>query len=223
MSADLARQALAATLDNGARSLGLSLSAAQCALLLAHLKLVAQWSRTYNLTAVRDPEAMLGVHLLDSLAASLPLRRVLGERGASVLDVGSGAGFPGIPLAIAQADLRVTCMDAVAKKASFVRHVVAELSLEGVSALHSRVEIARPQRWDAIVSRAFASLADFIRLTRHLLAPGGVWMAMKGHVHQDELAALPADIEVFHVEPLSVPTLDATRSLVWMKLRQAVA
>jgi 16S rRNA (guanine527-N7)-methyltransferase len=192
--------------------------------LLAYLALIARWNRVYNLTAVREPQAMLTQHLLDSLAVWPPLQRIeAGSRqgpgpGLRVLDVGSGAGLPGVVLAIMGPHLRVTCVDAVGKKAGFVRQVAAELGLSNLHALHARVEqLPVATGYDVITSRAFASLADFVQVSRPLLATDGVWMAMKGQRPDDELAALPPGVEMFHVEPLQVPGLDAQRCLVWMR------
>ncbi len=147
-----------------------------------------------------------------------------------LLDVGSGGGLPGVVLALVQADWQLSCVDTVAKKASFIKQVAVELRLPNLRGLHARVEsLASPPPdrpggaagYDLITSRAFASLADFTRLSAHLLAPDGVWVAMKGRVPDDEQADLPSDIEVFHVEQLQVPGLDAQRCLVWMRRRQA--
>ena len=184
------------------------------------MALLARWNATYNLTAVRDPAEMRVQHLADCLAVVEPLRRQLGQRAARLLDVGSGGGLPGVVLAVADANWDVTCVDAVGKKAAFIRQVAAELALPNLHAEHARVEaLKKAPPFDVIASRAFASLADFVRLTRPLLAADGVWMAMKGKRPDDEIAALPADTEVFHVEPLAVPGLDAERCLVWMRPR----
>jgi 16S rRNA (guanine527-N7)-methyltransferase len=156
--------------------------------------------------------------LADCLAVVGPLQHHLGARPARILDVGSGGGLPGVVLAAAEPAWDVTCVDSVGKKAAFIRQVAAELALPNLHAEHARVETLRAPPFDAIVARAFASLADFARLTRPLLAPGGVWMAMKGKRPDDEIAALPSGTEVFRVEPLSVPGLDADRCLVWMRL-----
>ena len=204
-------------LKHGAQALGLPLSDAQCDRLLAYQALLTKWNQVYNLTAVRKPAEMLTHHLLDSLAALPPLTRHLGDRPARVLDVGSGGGLPGVVLAIMQPRLDVTCVDTVGKKASFIRQVAAELKLPNLSAAHARVEDLRLKPFDVITSRAFASLADFTRLTRQLLADDGVWMAMKGKDPSDEIAALPPEWDVFHVEQLTVPGLDAERCLVWIR------
>lgn len=204
-------------LAEGIDRLGLSLGADQHAALLAYLALIAKWNRVYNLTAIRDPGEMLRAHLLDSLSVVPPLDRHLGGRPSRVLDVGSGAGLPGVVLAIALPSLSVTCVDTVGKKASFIQQVASELRLPNLASRHARVEELSLPPVDVITSRAFASLADFVTLTRRHLSDGGVWMAMKGKPTEDEQAALPGDVHVFHVEQLKVPDLDADRSLVWMK------
>ena len=209
---------LDAELASGAAALGLALSDAQRAGLLQYLALISRWNRVYNLTALTQPQAMLAQHLLDSLAVAAPLRRHTGGQSVSVLDVGSGAGLPGVVLAIVCPELSVTCVDAVAKKASFVRQAAAELGLANLSAEHARVEALRPKPWSLVTARAFASLRDLAMLTRPLLAPDGVWMALKGQVPHDELATLPeAGVDAFHVEQLKVPGLNAQRCIVWMR------
>ena len=207
-------------LQSGARQLGLAPDVATRSRLLAYLVLLARWNRVYNLTAVRDPCEMLTHHLLDSLAVLLPLRRQTEGKPVRVLDVGSGGGLPGVVLAIAAPELEVVCVDAVAKKASFIQHVAASLELPNLRGLHARVEAVQ-DRFDVVTSRAFASLSQFVELSRCALAPAGVWMAMKGRDPAAEMAQLPADIEVFHVEHLDVPGLDAERCLVWMRPREA--
>lgn len=185
------------------------------------LDLLGRWNAAYNLTAIRDASQMRTQHLADCLAVVEPLRRHLGAAGRPVriVDVGSGGGLPGVVLALADPGWQVTCVDTVGKKAAFIRQVAAELALPNLHVEQARVEELRAGPFDVITSRAFASLADCARLTRHLIAPRGVWMAMKGKQPAEEMAALPADIEVFHVEPLIVPGLDAERCLVWMRLR----
>jgi 16S rRNA (guanine527-N7)-methyltransferase len=185
----------------------------------AYLALLARWNVAYNLTAVREPAQMRLWHLADCLAVVEPLRRHLAARPARILDVGSGAGLPGVVLAAAEPAWHVTCVDSVGKKAAFIRQVAGELALPNLHAEHARVEDLRAPPFDTIVSRAFASLADFVRRTRPLLAPGGVWMAMKGKRPDDEIAVLPTGFEAFRVEPLVVPGLDADRCLVWMRPR----
>jgi 16S rRNA (guanine527-N7)-methyltransferase len=186
-----------------------------------YLELLAQWNAAYNLTAVREPAQMRRLHLDDCRAVVEPLRRQLGDRStAKLLDVGSGGGLPGVVLALAEPGWEVTCADSVGKKAAFIRQVAADLALPNLRAEHTRVEALRAAPFDVITARAFAALPDLIRLTRPLLADNGQWMAMKGKRPSDEIAALPPDIDAFHVEPLTVPGLDADRCLVWMKKRR---
>lgn len=183
-----------------------------------YLALLAQWNAAYNLTAVREPAQMRQLHLADCLAVIEPLRRQIGDRATGrILDVGSGGGLPGVVLALAEPRWDVTCVDSVGKKAAFVRQVAADLALPNLHAEHARVEALRAPPFDVITARAFAALADLVRLTRPLLAKGGVWMAMKGKRPDGEIAALPTAIDAFHVEPLVVPGLDADRCLVWMQ------
>jgi 16S rRNA (guanine527-N7)-methyltransferase len=203
-------------LREGLADLGLVLADAQVSQLLAYQALIAKWNQVYNLTAVRDPQQMLTHHLLDSLAVVLPLRQQLAGRN-TLLDVGSGAGLPGVVLAITCPELTVTCVDTVAKKAAFIQQVAVSLGLPDLKGLHARVETL-PGPYDVICSRAFSSLPDFVKGSRQALAPQGVWMAMKGKHPQQELSALPADVDVFHVEPLTVPGLSAERCIVWMRL-----
>ncbi|HWH83072.1 MAG TPA: 16S rRNA (guanine(527)-N(7))-methyltransferase RsmG [Burkholderiaceae bacterium] len=198
-------------------ALALPASSDQVDALLGYLSLLQRWNGTYNLTSVRDPRQMLTQHLADCLAVVAPLKRELPSRAAQILDVGSGGGLPGAVLAVMCPEIRVTCVDAVGKKAAFIQQVGVELRLPTLKAVHSRVEQLPDGSFDAITSRAFASLADFVAATSRQLAAGGVWMAMKGRSPADEIAALPADVRVFHVEPLAVPGLDAERCLVWMR------
>ena len=207
-----------ATLERTLAALGLPAEPAVLDRLQAYLALLQRWNATYNLTAIREPAQMLGQHLADCLAVVPPLQRQLGETaGRRLVDVGSGGGLPGVVLAVLLPGLQVTCVDTVGKKAAFVRQVAAELRLPNLKAEHARVESLKGPAADVVTSRAFASLADFVRLTAHLLAPGGVWMAMKGKRPDDEIAALPATAAMFHVEPLAVPGLDAERCLVWLR------
>lgn len=203
-----------ATLRAGLALLQLELNDHQISQLLDYQALIAKWTKVYNLTAVRDPADMMTHHLLDSLAVIAPLQRQMTQ--GSLLDVGSGAGLPGVVIAICCPTIRVTCVDTVAKKATFIKQVALELKLPNLSGLHARVEnIAQP--FDVICSRAFASLVDFTRWSVGALAPQGVWLAMKGKHPTDEVAALPDSVAVFHVEQLQVPGLDAERCVVWMR------
>ena len=210
------RAALEARLREGLARLELALGELQIVRLLDFLDLLRKWSRVYNLTAVRDPAEMLTHHLLDSLAVVEPLGRQLQQRPATLLDVGSGAGLPGVVIAICCPQVRVHCVDTVAKKAAFVGQVAAALRLPNLRGLHGRVEkLAGP--YDVVACRAFASLADFVAWSSGALAGQGIWLAMKGKVPHDEIAALPRDVQVFHVEQLRIPGLDAERCMVWMK------
>ena len=203
------------TLRAGAATMGVELSDAQGEQLLAYGTLMLKWNKVYNLTALRDPASVLTHHLLDSLAAVAPLQREWAGKG-KLLDVGSGGGLPGVVIAIMRPDLEVSCLDAVAKKAAFVQQVAAELELPNLRGLHARVE-SLAGSYEVISSRAFASLPDFFNGSINLLAPGGVWLAMKGKVPTDELAAVPEGVSVFHVEQLTVPGLDAERCIVWAR------
>ena len=214
---------LRGSLIQAAAELDLALGEQQVDRLLAYLMLIHKWNQVYNLTAVREPAAMLTQHLFDCLSLIGPLRRHTQGRALRVMDVGSGGGLPGVVLAIACPELTVVCVDAVAKKTSFIQQVVAELRLTNLCGEHARVENLKVAPFDVITSRAFASLPDFARLTLQHLKPGAVWLAMKGQMPQGEIDALPPVIEVFHVEQLHVPGLDAQRCLVWMRPANTVA
>ncbi|QLQ23759.1 MAG: 16S rRNA (guanine(527)-N(7))-methyltransferase RsmG [Dechloromonas sp.] len=199
-----------AVLAAGLAELGIALPAAAQRQLLAFRDLLLKWNRIYNLTALRDPDQAVPHHLLDSLA-------ILPHVGdGPLLDVGSGGGLPGIPLAIARPDLAITLVDTVQKKAAFLQQAAIELELKNVAVHHARVEEMRGQ-YAQISSRAFAELARFVSLTRHLLAPGGRWLAMKGALPDGEFKALPAGGEVAAIIPLAVPGLDAERHLIILK------
>ncbi|SEA01247.1 16S rRNA (guanine(527)-N(7))-methyltransferase RsmG [Acidovorax soli] len=210
-------------LQAGAEALALDLNEGQIGQLMDFLALLQKWNKVYNLTAVRDPQEMMTHHLLDSLAAVAPLRRhvaaLVGEgRGAvRLLDVGSGGGLPGVVFAICCPEVDVSCVDTVGKKAAFIQQAAVALKLRNLHGVHARVEtLAMP--FDIISCRAFASLPDFVNWSRSALAaPHGVWLAMKGKHPEDEMATLPADVQVFHVEQLVVPGLDAERCIIWMK------
>ena len=213
-------------LDEALAELGLVLDSHQRGQLLAHLALLAKWNTVYNLTAVRDPAQMLTQHLFDCLAVVPVLRDPIRAGrdhladGAVVLDVGSGGGLPGVVLAICAPGVQVHCVDAVAKKAAFVRQVRAELGLANLDSHHARVEELRTLPPVTLaISRAFASLADFVRLTRELLAPDGVWAAMKGAMPDDELRELPAGVDLLAAITLGVPQLDARRHLLLLEGR----
>ena len=198
------------TLAAGLAELGLNLPEEVQHKLLAFRDLLLKWNKTYNLTALRDPAQAISHHLLDSLT-------ILPHVGAGdLLDVGSGGGLPGIPLAIARPALSVSMVDTVQKKTTFLQQGVIELALKNVTVHHARVEAMQGQ-YAQISSRAFAEIGLFISLTRHLLAPNGRWLAMKGVRPDDELKALPADITVEAIIPLAVPGLEAERHLIILK------
>jgi len=200
-----------AALQRGIGELALALPAGATDKLLAYLELLAKWNRTYNLTAIRDPLQAVSHHLLDSLAV---LRELSGHAGALV-DVGSGAGLPGIPLAIAEPARRVTLNDANDKKGAFLRQAVIELGLQNANVYVGRVEAWRPQeRFAVVISRGFASLVKFLAACRHLAAPEGVLAAMKGAYPAAELDEVPPDCDCGEVRRLQVPLLDAERHLV---------
>jgi 16S rRNA (guanine527-N7)-methyltransferase len=195
--------------------------------------LIQKWTKVYNLTAVRDPVEMLTHHLLDSLAVIAPLRSQLtavragGVAGLQdqanaeapkvrLLDVGSGAGLPGVVIAICCPDVLVDCVDTVAKKVAFIRQVAVTLKLSNLRGVHARVE-SLTEKYDVVSSRAFASLADFTCWSSMALAEHGIWLAMKGKRPVDEIGTLPAHAGVFHVEQLKVPGLEAERCIVWMR------
>ena len=211
-------EALRARLSEGAVALGVTLSDEQRGQLLDYLALLGKWNKVYNLTAVRDPAEMLTHHLLDSLSIIAPLRRHTGGQPARLLDVGSGGGLPGVVFAICCPEIQVSCVDAVAKKAAFVQQVAVALRLPNLRGVHARVEAVQ-DKFDVITSRAFASLADFTEWSAPALAEGAVWLAMKGKRPDDEIAALPPGVEVFHVEQLQVPGLGAERCLLWLRTK----
>jgi 16S rRNA (guanine527-N7)-methyltransferase len=201
-----------AALDRGLGELALALPASAGDKLIAYLELLAKWNKTYNLTAIRDPLQAVSVHLLDSLA-------VLRELPAgSLADVGSGGGLPGIPLAIADPARHVTLNDSNAKKGAFLRQAIIELGLDNAAVHVERVEAWRPEeRFDVVIARGFASLAEFVASCRHLAALSGVLAAMKGEYPRDELAALSAGCECGDVRKLHVPLLGAERHLVFCR------
>lgn len=211
---------LAAHLDNGLAALRLELSAEARAQLLRYLDEMTRWNTAYNLTAIRTPSEMVTKHLLDSLALLPVLKTVPGYPDARLLDVGAGAGLPGIVLAIAEPRLRVTVLDSNGKKARFMRHAQRTLQLGNVEVAECRVEDWRPaEPYNGIVSRAFSALADFVAATVPLLAAGGVWVAMKGKLDPAELAAVPATIDIRETQRLRVPGLAEDRHAVIAALK----
>ena len=210
-------------LRSGLAALGLALSDEQVQKLLAYQGLIGKWNQVYNLTAVRDPAEMLTHHLLDSLAAVPALERHLKAQGlgdsVKLLDVGSGAGLQGVVFAICFPQLAVTCVDTVGKKAAFIKQAGLAVGLPNLTGLHARVETLTDASFDVVCSRAFASLVDFTNWSTDALAPGGVWMALKGKHPAEELAALPVALEVLRTEPLTVPGLGAERCICWIARR----
>ena len=215
-------EALRPQLEAGVAALALDLAPAQIDALMVFLDLLQKWNKVYNLTSVRDPQEMLTHHLLDSLAAVPALQRHVAGLGkaegarTALLDVGSGGGLPGVVLAICCPQVDVHCVDTVAKKAAFLQQAAAMLRLSNLRGIHARVEnLDGP--YEVVSCRAFASLLDFTTWSRSAIAADGTWLAMKGKHPSEEMAALPASVQVFHVEPLAVPGLDAERCIVWMK------
>lgn len=204
----------AAELARGAAQLGVQLTSVQQEQLLAYLALLIKWNKAYNLTAVRDPDEMVSRHLLDSLSIVAFVRAA----GDNWLDVGSGGGMPGIPLAILFPERRFTTLDSNGKKTRFQTQVKLELQLANLEVVHSRVEEFLPaQPFAGIVSRAFSSLADFAHWTRHLGDADTRWLAMKGQYPHDELAALPADFRVEAEHVLQVPGCQGQRHLLILR------
>ena len=203
---------LAGHLGDAVRSMNLRLEARQEIQLLDYLALIGKWNRTYNLTAIHEPERMLTHHLLDSLA-------ILHSIGAGpVLDVGSGAGLPGIPLAIARPDLEVVLLDSSQKRCGFMQQAAIELKLGNVAVVHARAEDYQPDtKFPQIVSRAFSDLSEFVKVTHHLLAADGEWLAMKG-LYPDEEIALLKGARVKNHDKLHIPGLDADRHLIIMEM-----
>ena len=209
MDLDLPDPGLLARLQSGCDALGLALEPGQAGLLLQYLELLLKWNGAYNLTAVRDPAQMVTRHLLDSLAVAPYLR------GQDIIDVGTGAGLPGIPLAILYPGRRISLLDSNGKKTRFLFQVKTALRLDNMLVHHARAESFRtPAPYDAVLSRAFASLADMVAACRHLLAPGGCFLAMKGAYPTRELAQLAPQYAVKAVHELSIQGLDEQRHLV---------
>lgn len=209
-----AERDLAALLCDALPQLGIEADAARVGALLRFVSLLAKWSKAYNLTSIRDQREMLVKHVLDGLSARVALS------GVQVLDVGTGAGLPGLPLALCEPDRQFTLLDSVGKKVRFVRHVVAELALANVTVVQARVQQYEPeQSFDTVICRAFSSLADFARSCGRLAGPDGQLVAMKGQLPETELALLPGDWVAADILPVSVPLLDAARHLVVLRRR----
>lgn len=221
---------LAAKLEAGLLAMQLQIDADKQTKLLAYLMLINKWNKVHNLTAIRDPLEMVSVHLLDSFSV---LSHVQGLSAKSLLDVGAGAGLPSIPLAICLPELQVTAIDSVQKKASFMRQVKGELALQNFNVASGRVEALKRESvngglgFDVIISRAFSEIALFVKLSRHLLAKKGCWLAMKGVLPEQELAnqqfkalsEVPDGVALIKIEVLKVAGLDAERHLVFLNLK----
>lgn len=204
----------------GAAELGVDLSGPQADRLVRFAALLIRWNAVHNLTAISSPASILSHHLLDSLAILPAITSIVGEKPGRVLDVGSGGGLPGIPLAIARPNWHVTVVDKVQKKVAFLMQAKVDLGLTNLDCRHARVEAVEAPRFDLIVSRAFSSLEDFVRVSAHLLAPGGCWAAMKGVYPEAELAGLARtmpDVRVVDTVKLVVPRLDAERHLILLQ------
>lgn len=205
-------------LQRGLIALGLTLERDTQQRLLDYIALIEKWNRVYNLTAIREPEKMVSHHLLDSLAVAPHLH------ARRLLDVGSGAGLPGIPLALANAHMHVTLLDSNHKKTAFLNQSVMELKLKNAQVCGERVESWKTQnKFDVIISRAFSDMGEFVRMTQHLLAPGGLFVAMKGLHPYEEIEKLPPDCKVRQVLPLAIPGLDGARHLVLIEREEPAA
>ncbi len=215
--------ALADLVSRGAEELALPLGRSDAERLVAYVRLIERWNATYNLTAIRDPHEMVIQHVVDCLAAAAALRRRHSAgRGERLIDVGSGAGLPGLVMALVFPDRHVTCVDSVGKKTAFITQALGVLGIKNATSVHDRIEHVTGQ-FDVIASRAFASLSDFVAGTDHLLAPSGTWMALKGKTPHEEIARLGKEFAL-HVEPLAVPCLAADRCVVWIdRCREASA
>jgi 16S rRNA (guanine527-N7)-methyltransferase len=210
----------AAQIVDGARALGLALTPRQGDQLAHFAALLIRWNAVHNLTAIDAPDRVLSHHLLDSLALLPPISAIFGERRIQLVDIGSGAGLPGVPLAVARPAWQVTLVDKVQKKVAFLIQARVELGLDNVQCVHARAEEFKAGAFDLVVSRAFASLEDFVRVSRHLIAPGGWWAAMKGVVPNTEIAQLGAtfpDVRVVDIIKLDVPRLGAERHLILLQ------
>jgi 16S rRNA (guanine527-N7)-methyltransferase len=208
------QRALHGRLASGIKALGLNVSEAAQASMVRYLDELQRWNRAYNLTALRDPAQMVTRHLLDSLSV-LPYLRALVSASGRLLDVGSGAGLPAVPLALAEPQLAVTALDGNGKKARFLRHVQRTLAIPNLEVIEARVEGYRSERlFTAAICRALAELGDFVRLSAHLVAGDGCWLAMKGKVSAAELESLPPGMHLEAIHPLHVPGLREARNLV---------
>ncbi len=211
-------KSLKASLSAGVQEMGLALNEAQIDQMLAYLALLSKWNAVYNLTAIRDPQEMVKQHLLDSLSAAPAF-----TEARNVLDVGAGGGLPGMMLAIAYPQTRISMIDTVSKKTAFLSQAKAELGLSNVTVFTGRVEqLEVTEKFDVITSRAFSELCNFINWSGHLLAEGGQFIAMKGIAPAQEIERLPAGWAVTGVQPLQVPGLNAERHLVFVRRAEPV-
>lgn len=207
------------------RALGLDITGLQAETLCRYIELMARWNKTYNLTAIRDPQKMLVQHLYDSLSVVSPLIRHVGSQSLSIMDVGSGGGLPGVVLAIMRPDWNVVCVDAVEKKTAFIRQVSGTLKLANLSSRHARIESLPAQACDIVISRAFASLVDFTSWSGHHVRDGGYMVAMKGKIPVEEIRALEdkGDWLVKRTEALTVPELEGERCLLWLQAARGMS
>lgn len=202
-------------LQHGLQQMNIDLTVPQQLQLLAFIDLLKKWNSTYNLTALRNDQDVISHHILDSLTL-LPYV----EHARGLIDVGSGGGMPGIPVAIARPDLPVALLDANSKKTSFLQQAVIELGLTNVQVITARVEAMVGEQFDVITSRAFAELNDFITITKQLMAKGGCWAAMKGVYPYEEIERLPDNVELVQVDKLTVPHLNAERHMVLVRKKE---
>ena len=207
--------ALDQQLGAGLDALSIKLTNEQQQLLLDFMALLLKWNKVYNLTSIRQAEDMLTHHVMDCLAAVAAVMHEAPD-AKTLLDVGSGGGLPSVVFAIVCPHLQVTAVDAVAKKAAFIETVAHTLKLPNLKGAHSRVELLE-EKFDLVVSRAFASLKDFTAWSDKALCSGGTWAAMKGKIPEEEMAELPANIKIQHIQTLEVPGLDAQRCLIWLE------
>ena len=204
-------------LIKGAEELGLSLSADQLAKLDQYASILYKWNKTYNLTSIEDKDSVLNLHILDSLA-SVPVFNEYLSCGSRLLDVGSGGGLPGVPLAIMFPNCNITLVDTVGKKTAFLTQVALNLKLNNVQVIHNRVEKLNRLKYDVITSRAFSSLDNFVFLTRHLISANGHWIALKGQYPEEELVNLASDIK-YHIIDINVPFLNQNRTIAILSNR----
>jgi 16S rRNA (guanine527-N7)-methyltransferase len=217
---DPGRTVASAAIAAGAAELGVALSVPQADCLARFAALLQRWNAAHNLTAIESPARILSHHLLDSIAIVRPIATIFGQKQLNVLDVGAGGGLPGIPLAIAAPGWNVSLVDKVSKKTAFLTQARIELGLGNVRCIHARVEALPRAAYDVIVARAFGTLSELVRLTRHLIAPDGYWAVMKGARPAAELAALRVDhpdVRVVDTIKLDVPRLGAERHLVLLQ------